>query len=897
MNKSFSDPTPQPQRRTSARPPRWADCLLRWLTPPDLLEELQGDLHEQFAQRVDRVGPRQAGWWYGLEALKVIRPYYLRRRVASLANRQKEPLPKRVATTRPYFTPEYPSPSLLHPDMIRNYVKIAWRNLWKNKLFSAVNILSLSLSMAVGVILFTGLKATFDTDHFHPKLNQLVRILTQETKEGEQTNWASAPLTLATQLDSVSFVEKTVKLRLAGKHNLQTDKGDVPIDITFSEPSFFDVFGFTLLSGTAQSLANNSTTLFLTQKTAEKLFGSTNVLGHTVQFEKLGYYTIGGIIQDPPLETHLPIEAMLSIRSAELLEKKGAIPISSQDWGGFKSSAIYARLKSAGNLEQLNATLQHYSRKLDKSHLQFSAQPLEDITPGKIDLKNNPNAGVSWEDVKMQLFIILSLTLLAAFNYISLALARAFSRAQEVGVRKTIGATRGQVIGQFLMESTLVALFALAFTVPCVHILAHYVPDMDDVTFSWDIALVVGLLTYALITGLVAGAFPAWLLSAFQPIQVLRKMKNIKLFRGVAVYKALIIVQFSVTILFMILVVIVADYDRKNQAIIRSTVPSNVLTLDLKGENYQTLQNEISGLSQVETTLATNWYYEPLKMGKDSVTVNDKTLEINYVSIDPRTIETEGIRLLAGQNFPETMPQSTEQYVLVNEAAAKVLASKSVTLVGQHLWLDSASVQVIGILPNELIGQQRPLLYRYLPNEITTLTIKIKPYTEMEATKAIQSVWKDHFPQKTANLYNLKEYRYSGEIRGEISGEMEIFGGSALIVMIIAALGILGIASYSVETRTKELGIRKILGANNIKLVWIVTKNFGILMLIAGLIGVPGGLFCGDLLRKEMGSYLDLGLINISIGFISVALVGLLTVLSQTIRAGQIEPVKVLKAE
>ncbi|GAB2790338.1 ABC transporter permease [Rhabdobacter roseus] len=751
--------------------------------------------------------------------------------------------------------------------------------------------------MAVGVILFTGLKATFDTDHFHPEFNRLVRILTQETKEGEQTKWATAPLPLATQMESFSFVEETVKVRLAGKHNLQTDKGDVPIDIKFSEPSFFNVFGFKLLSGNAKSLTNNSTTLFLTEKTAEKIFGSTNVLGHTVQFENLGSYTVGGIIQDPPLETHLPIEAMLSMSSAEMLEKKGAISSLSQDWGDFKGSAIYARLKSEDNIKQLNTTLQNYNRKLDKSHLQFLAQPIEDITPGKFHIKNNPNAGASWGDVKMQLFIVLALTLLSAFNYISLALARAFSRAKEVGVRKTIGARRGEIIGQFLMESTLVALFALLFTVPCVTILSHYIPDMDDVTFSWDIALVVGLITYAVITGLVAGAFPSWLLSAFQPIQVLHKMKNIKLFRGVAVYKALIVVQFSVTIMFMILVVIVADYDRKNNAIISLTVPSNVLTLDLKGEKYQNLQNEISQLSQVETTLATNWYYEPIKMGKDSVTLNDKTLEINYVSIDPRTIETEGISLLAGQNFPSTMPQSTEQYVLVNEAAAKLLESKSETLVGQNLLLDSASVQVIGIMPNEVIGQQIPLIYRYLPKEITTLTIKIKPNTEMEATKAIQSVWKDHFSEKTANLYNLKEYRYSGEISGKISGEMEIFGGSALIVMIIAALGILGIASYAVETRTKELGIRKILGANNIKLVWIVTKNFGILILIAGLIGVPAGLFGGDLLRKEMGSQLDLGLINISIGVGLVAIVGLLVVLSQTIRAGRIEPVNVLKAE
>ncbi|WP_439882259.1 ABC transporter permease [Pontibacter sp. MBLB2868] len=776
--------------------------------------------------------------------------------------------------------------------MIKNNLKIAIRILWKNKIFSVVNVLSLSLSMAVGVILFTFIKATHDTDHFHPKLNQIVRILTLETSEGEQTKWATAPLPLASQVESVSFVEKTVKVRLAGKYNLQTDKGDIPIDIKFSEPSFFDVFGFKVLSGNAQSLTDNPTSLFLTERTAEKIFGDANALGKTVQFEKLGSYTVEGIIQDPPLETHLPIEAMLSIKSAVMLEKKGAISSVSQNWGDFKSSAIYARLKSEDNLKQLNTTLQNYSRNLGKSNLQFLAQPLEDITPRNKDIKNDHNAGVDWTGINTQLFLILALTLLSAFNYISLALARAFSRAKEVGIRKTIGATRRQIIGQFLMESTLVSLFALLFTVPCVEILMDYIPDMD-IAFSYDPTLILGLLIYAVITGLVAGAFPSWLLSAFQPIQVLRKMKNIKLFRSVAIYKALIVVQFSVTIMLMIFFVILADYEGKNNAIISSTVPPNVLTLELKGENYENLQNDISQLSQVETTLATNWYYDVFKLGKSSVQLNDKTLRINYVSIDPKTIETEGISLKSGQNFPEIMPQSTEQYVLVNEAAAKLLESESETLVGQTLLLDSAYVQVIGIMPNQVFDEPIPLLYRYLPNEIAILIIKLKPNTELEATNAIQSLWKNHFPEKTANLYNLKD-DYTGEGSRERIG---FFGFFALIVMIIAALGILGIASYSVETRTKELGIRKVLGASNTELVWTVTRNFGILILIAGLIGVPAGLFCGDLLRKEMGNRVDLSLINVSIGFGLVAIVGLLTVLSQTIRAAQIEPVKVLKAE
>lgn len=241
------------------------------------------------------------------------------------------------------------------------------------------------------------------------------------------------------------------------------------------------------------------------------------------------------------------------------------------------------------------------------------------------------------------------------------------------------------------------------------------------------------------------------------------------------------------------------------------------------------------------------------------------------------------------------MPQSIEQYVLVNEAAANLLESEFQTLVGQNLLLDSTYVQVIGIMPNEIIDEQHPLMYRYLPDEISTLIIKTKPNTELAATKAIQSLWNNNFPEKTANLHNLKEYHYSGASSGDRIG---LLGGLALIVFIIASLGILGVASYSVEIRTKEMGIRKVLGAGKIKLVWTATRNFGILILIAGLIGVPAGIFVGDFIRQDLGSNLvNLSFINISTGFGLVAILGLLTVLSQTIRAGQIEPVKVLKSE
>jgi putative ABC transport system permease protein len=776
--------------------------------------------------------------------------------------------------------------------MIKNYFKIAIRNLWRNKLFSFVNIFGLALSMAVGVLIFSELKTNYDTDHFHPKLNQIVRILTKETIDGRQSKWATSPLPLAGLFANAPFIEKTVQVRFGGKYNLQTNNGNVPVDITFSEPSFFDIFGFKLLTGNAKNLADNPSTIFLTEQTAKKIFGRINVIGQTVQFENLGTYIVEGIIEDPALQTHLPIEAMCSMAAAQTLEKNAVLNTSSQNWNDYKSSALYVRLNNKGNLNLLNSTLKSYSRKIDKTTLEFEAQPLENITPRSQKIENDNNAGIDKSGIITLLFLIFSLTLLSAFNYISLSLARALSRAKEIGVRKTVGATRWQISKQFLTEAIIISMIALLVSIPFVFFLMNNIAAINFV-FRFDIYLLIGLLTYGLLTGLIAGILPARILSTFQPVQILRKMKNIKLLRSVGIYKILIVVQFSVTIMMMVFFVILTDFEKKNTATINSVLPPNVLTLDLKGENYENIRNEISQLSQVKTVLATNWYYDAYKLGSCSMKWNNKIQKLNYVSIDPKTVEAEAINLKLGNNFPKSTAKNIEQFVLLNEAAAKSFTLDAANIVGQNVTIDTINVQVIGIMPNQATGNPIPLVYRYLPNEIVALTIKIKPGSEQAIKKACIGIWKHYHPQKTADVHNLKD-KYSGKDALEMMG---FFGFFASLIMIIAALGILGIASYSVEIRTKELGIRKVLGANKIKLVWTVTKNFGMLILVAGLFGIPAGMFCGNLLRNRLGSNVDVGAVNLLIGFGLVAVTGLITVLSQTIRAGQVNPVKILKSE
>jgi ABC-type antimicrobial peptide transport system permease subunit len=524
--------------------------------------------------------------------------------------------------------------------------------------------------------------------------------------------------------------------------------------------------------------------------------------------------------------------------------------------------------------------------------MDFEAQLLEDITPKTLAIQNDNNTGINNTGIIILLFLIMSLTLLSAFNYVSLSMARALSRAQEIGVRKTMGASRWQIIYQFLAEAVVISIFALLFSVPLVFLLISKI-EIINFVFRFDIYLVLGLLAYGLLTGLVAGALPAWLLSAFQPIQVLRKMKNIKLLRSAGVYKILIVIQFSVTIMLMIFFVILADFEKKNSASVDAVIAANILTLELNGENYDNISNEIGHLSQVESVLATNWYYDTYKMGDCSITWNNRVQQFKYVSIDPKTIPATGIKLKLGNNFPANISKNAEQFILLNEAAAKLFTANAASITGQNILLGAANVQVIGIMPDQVAGPPIPLVFRYMPKEIIALTIIVKAGNEATVTKACTAIWKQYFPQKNITIHRLKD-KYTTESAAETMGFFAFF---ALLIMIIAAMGILGIASYAVELRTKELGIRKVLGANKIKLIWSVTKNFTLLILYAGIFGIPAGMYCGHLLQIRMGSKVDIGPVNLIIGFSLVAFAGIITVLSQTIRAGLVDPVKVLKAE
>jgi putative ABC transport system permease protein len=781
--------------------------------------------------------------------------------------------------------------------MLKNYLKIALRMLWKNKLFSSINILGLSLSMAVGVWLISYIKSNGDTDHFHPDREKIIRILTESTIEDKKSLWATSPMPLASELKNESSVEKTVLVRQGANNNIETTNGDIPVNVTYTEPSFFEVFGFKLLSGNAQKTLNNTNSVLLSENIAQRIFGKRSPLGQVITFETLGTFTVAGVIQEPKLKTHLPVEVVLSLATAESLEKRGVLSKDSHNWDEYKTSAIYAKLHSENQYEKFNQALQHYGRKFGNIKLRFTAQPIEEITPWNPAIQNDMHAGMNKLGILTNLFLLFSLTFLAAFNYISLSLARAMTRAKEISIRKVTGAIRWEIIKQFLTESTIVAVFALLLAFPLSEGIAFFRPNGLP-PFKFDLFTVLIFLSYTLVTGIVAGIVPAWMISSFQPIQTLRKMKNIQILRGVGVYRFLIVFQFAVAIMIMIFFVVLRDFDAKLNVAISSNTMSEILTLNLQGEDYQAIKPKIEQISQVQKVSETNWLPIPIYSHSKpcSLKINNKAFTMNYHNIDESALEVLNIKLLAGRNIPKNLPQNSERYILMNEDAAKLLFSSTSKALNKTVTIDSSEVQILGITPNVIdLDKPNPTIYRYLPKQVDMIVMKVKPNTKAEVMITCKKIWKAVFPNKKVIIYD-----YNKEIGSlNFDGGKTFFGFFGGLVMFIACLGILGIASYSVEIRTKELGVRKVLGASNEQLIWTISKGFSKIFVWAGLIGIPAGWFCASLLKDKMGgtNKVDLGVMNVSIGFGLVCFIGAVTVLSQTIKAGQVSPVKVLKVE
>jgi putative ABC transport system permease protein len=501
--------------------------------------------------------------------------------------------------------------------MLTNYLKIAIRNLAKHKLFSFINIFGLALSMSVCMMVLINLKEQISYDKFHPNSDRTYRVITELTnKEGSAYRFASSPLPLATSLTTdYNFIEKAVRLYNSGGDKGSIGKKELSLNGAFTESSFFDVFGFSLKEGNEKTALSEPNSVVLSKETAEKFFGNTNPVGQTIKFARLGDFQVTGVLDNPKGKSHIDFESYLSLSSVPSLEKSGKLTPAIEKWDAQIPAYTYLQLKDGANKKQLDKALSQVKSRLvkttslhGKENITFEAQRFNKIILGE-ELMNAFGKVGSMEKTLGPLLIGFIILLSACFNYTNLSIARSLNRGKEVGIRKVAGAFRYQVFYQFILESVLIAFLSLGFAWIILHLIIKHAPfagEMLPPQITFNNGIYGWFVLFALFTGLLAGALPAWVLSSFKPVEVLKNLSNVRLFGSNSFRKGLIIVQFTLALVTTIF----TSISSQQFSFIANADPGydrdNLLVVPTDGADPAILSAEIERVSGVQDVTATS---------------------------------------------------------------------------------------------------------------------------------------------------------------------------------------------------------------------------------------------------------------------------------------------------
>jgi putative ABC transport system permease protein len=808
--------------------------------------------------------------------------------------------------------------------MLKNYVNIAIRNILKHRVFSFINIFGLAVAMSICMGIIMLVADQMMVDRHNPVSERIYRITsTPYHKEGNgQPGIEFATTTLPIRdelLNNYTGIEKAVRLmRGFGNNWREIDPShdiNVPVSGFFADPEVLEIFHHELLYGDAATALVEPYSVVLTKKAAEKLFKTENPVGESLKVGALGIYKITGVIKETETRSHIIAEAFASMATVKSLEAANILDKNLEDWNNLYSGWVYVLLEEGKTMADVQPhltkiSIDHFTN-LPPPHttvVKYDLQNLLDIVPGKF-LSNPIGPFMPW-------FLIYFLSGLAGvvlvtscFNFTNLSIARSLTRAREIGVRKVTGATRWQLFVQFLSESVIISLFALVLGTLIIYALRPFIVDLAFARFlKWNLSAnyaVYGMFfLLSVVVGIVAGLFPAGVLSGFQPIKVLKDIGNTKLMSKVGLRKALLIVQFSLSMIFILTVIVL--YNQLNLFLHNDNgfTTSNKLIIQ-KGEetSVQTLKTELEKQSNILSVSAVS--HIPLA----GITHGDgfkKSLDepewsaINYFSVDENYVENMGLTLVAGKFFSAKDGSSNSNFMVINEEVlVKFQFNSPAEAIGKTLIMESDSTErrIIGVVKNyhhELLGERlEPLALIYNPEAYSLLQI-VYSGDFKQASSTVERIWASVNPGLKVEVKDFE--KEMGTLYEVIFGTLvKVFGFIALLAIIISCLGLLGMATYTIETRKKEIAMRKILGSSNRSLIFILSKGYITVLGLALLIAVPIAHYMNTFWLQELAYHVTVDFTTIALGVLVLVFFGLFTIGSQTIQATMINPVENLK--
>ena len=889
------------------RPPRFSEFILGWLLKDDWDTPL-GDFEQYYHLMSAQQGYLAARWWYRSQIVKLV--------------------PSRIYEKAYWST-----------IMLKNYLKTAIRNISRQKAYASINIAGLALGLTCCMLIFQFVIYQQSFDRFHEKADQIYRVaFSVDINKTGRTTFAQfghgagpAFVEEIPEIDQMArvvpdFFQEGPTVSYRAPSGIRTFKES---QVYYADPTLLEMFTFPLVAGDPASALSQPNTLLLTESAAKRYFGDDDPIGKTLEYRSIFYlageYTVAGVLKDFPANSHLQADILLPMQ--DLLNWYGE-RLSRASWDLDDKFTTYVELtpeaQASSIMPKLNDILyQNLGEGIEEMNAvaSFELQPLQDLY-----LDNETKAGhtASGNRVAVKYFFIIALFTLtiALINYINLATARAIDRAREVGVRKTIGARRGQLIGQFMMESALTNLAAFFLALGCTALLIPFLNRFAQIEISflhaWKdpqfLGVCIGVFALSV---LLSGLYPSFILSSFRPVSALKG--KVDAMRGrINLRKGLVVFQFATSIALLIGTCVVylqlnymrgMDIGMDVQQILVVTSP-RVLPDDMDGATAETtLKNEILELAAVkEASFAGNMIGKGFNVGTLALLAGaDPSMarEARVTGVDHAFADLYGLSLLAGEPFREGMPAwfigspDEPRPVLINETAVRTLGlPNNEAALDQLIDMGGMRYVVQGVLKDfNWSSAHQPteaVLFRHLAVN-RFLSLKVSQAKMASTITAIQEIYEDLFPEDVFQ-YQFADAVYAEQYRND-ERFATLFSIFSTLTILIACLGLFGLASFTATRRRKEIGIRKVLGATSTSIVRLISLEYIFIIGFALLLGTPPAWYFMQNWLAGFAYRIDWSWwIVIMVGGLTLV-IAIFTISYQAIRAATANPVKSLRYE
>ncbi len=804
--------------------------------------------------------------------------------------------------------------------MIGSYIKTSVRNLMRNKLFSSINVVGLAVSMSVGLLLIAFVLDLRSYDRFHQNGERIYRLTSVVTSNGEQSKFASTSIRAGKLIrEKVTGIEEVAIVRSDFSQDARVGDHVLTINGLWAEPSLLRMFTFPMLEGNPDRALKDPYSIVLTETAARKLFGNASALGKAITFDTLTYQ-VTGVMKDVPFFSHMDFEALVSLSTAEQLNRNNQ---NFEKWTSMGANYVYLLVPPAADVaaigSQLDAIAKEENRTGEGTKIQLELLPLHQIVVGENlrDMRGSARRHmppvVLWILGGLALVVVLS----ACFNYTNLSLARSMRRFKEVGLRKAIGAGKGQIRQQFLTEAILISLAALLLSF-CIFLalrpqLINLAPEMQrTVKLELTPAMVVAFVVFSVTVGVIAGFMPAMFFSKVGALNALRNVSSVKVYKHVTLRRALVVIQYTFTLIFITTTAIGYVQYKNILAFDLGFNTANVLNIDMQGNKPDALLKELGQMPEVTalsrsfitTAVGNAWGgYVKYKDSRDSALVLTNHVDENYLSLHE-------YKLIAGGNFiarPTTAKAVRE--VIVNEQVLKrfnISPDDPQKAIGEEITFSNVQgngrkMTIVGVMKDFHYGKVdnliEPVAFMcWTPEDRAIINAKIQS-TDVPATMAkIESAWKqiDRVHPFEAKFYDQEiEEAYS-----EFSAIIKIIGLLSFLASSIASMGLFGMVVFTTETRLKEISIRKVMGAGTGNLIFLLGRGFLVLLSGSALIALPVTyFFFKRVVLAHFPYHTPVQMAELFAGLLAVLLIACIMIGSQTIKAARSNPAQVLKSD